>query len=102
MSLFKESMITKGFFVWALILSLSLIIGGCGVKGPPLPPEEPPTLGRGSPNFPGAAKSVGLRNRVVISPSSLESEDEKEGPAKDGTAKDGSTEDSSERSSDKN
>ncbi|MGE5086833.1 MAG: lipoprotein [Bacillota bacterium] len=36
-------------FLFALILTFSL--SGCGVKGSPLPPLNPPPLGRGEPTY---------------------------------------------------
>ena len=43
----------SALFVWSALALVS-----CGVKGPPSPPEELPTLGRGSPHFPEAGKKV--------------------------------------------
>ncbi len=42
---------------FALALALALLSGltlslGCGVRGDPLPPAEPPVLGHGTPDFP--------------------------------------------------
>lgn len=39
-----------------LILVLALAFVGCGVKGRPLPPLTPPTLGRGEPTYSEATK----------------------------------------------
>lgn len=36
-----------------LIFTLSLLSTACGVKGDPLPPETPPYIGSGEPNFKG-------------------------------------------------
>lgn len=37
------------------------ILVGCGVKGKPLPPLEPPMIGRGEPSFSDAASDVNLK-----------------------------------------
>lgn len=42
----------------ALVLWFSVV--GCGVKGDPLPPDLPPVLGRGEPNFRRATESFQL------------------------------------------
>lgn len=42
------------------VVILSTMSVGCGVKGKPLPPEEPPTLGRGEPNFLKATENIKL------------------------------------------
>ena len=34
-----------------IFLGLSLLIAGCGVKGKPNPPKNPPPLGRGEPMY---------------------------------------------------
>jgi hypothetical protein len=39
---------------------------GCGVKGDPLPPESPPTIGRGKPNFKEASKEIRIPNNPII------------------------------------
>lgn len=40
------------------LLLFCFILLGCGVKGDPLPPIEPPHLGRGQPTFKEAVKGV--------------------------------------------
>lgn len=39
-----------------LFFVLLLAVAGCGVKGRPLPPLTPPTLGRGEPTYSEATK----------------------------------------------
>lgn len=34
------------------------VLTGCGVKGDPLPPEQPPRLGRGYPTYSKASEAV--------------------------------------------
>ena len=45
----------KEIFVYGL---LSLPLLGCGVKGDPVPPTKPPSLGRGQPTFKDAVKEI--------------------------------------------
>ena len=44
-----------------VILILTLFCAGCGVKGNPQPPIEPPTLGRGEPNFSKATEDLKIK-----------------------------------------
>ncbi|MCC7404282.1 MAG: hypothetical protein IT288_07785 [Bdellovibrionales bacterium] len=37
---------------------LAMVVGGCGVKGDPLPPEKPPELGRGKPSYKRATEGM--------------------------------------------
>lgn len=39
------------FMLSATCFGFLLLIGGCGVKGDPEPPLDPPQIGRGSVNF---------------------------------------------------
>ncbi|HAG92045.1 MAG TPA: hypothetical protein DCL41_09240 [Bdellovibrionales bacterium] len=41
-----------------LVLVTALILGGCGVKGVPVPPDQSPSIGRGQPTFKDAVKEV--------------------------------------------
>lgn len=43
-----------------ILFNIIVLSVGCGVKGKPLPPEEPPTLGRGAPNFLKATENIKL------------------------------------------
>lgn len=40
------------------VLFIGLLLGGCGVKGKPLPPLEPAEIGRGAPTYKRAAEQV--------------------------------------------
>ena len=40
------------------VISASLSISGCGVKGKPLPPLEPAEIGRGAPTYKRAAEQA--------------------------------------------
>jgi hypothetical protein len=42
-------------FIFGVLLVVS---AGCGVKGDPLPPLDPPDLGRGRPGFSGATRDI--------------------------------------------
>lgn len=74
--------------LFLVILSLGFI--GCGVKGDPVPPETAPQLGRGRPNFKGAAQgirikpeSVGLApNRTYLDDEAAEAAEEEAAAAK--------------------
>lgn len=39
-----------------IFITCALVISGCGVKGRPVPPKNPPPLGRGEPTFKEATK----------------------------------------------
>ena len=58
-------------FRWVILLYLC----ACGVKGDPLPPEKPPTLGRGQPSYRRAAEEIALPN---LPPMDFQEEEEKE------------------------
>jgi len=45
------------------ILVLMALTGACGVKGKPLPPNTPPVLGRGEPNFSKATENLKLKKK---------------------------------------
>ena len=49
----------KNYFA-ILMTSLIFLSLGCGVRGRPLPPENPPPLGRGEPSFKKATEKVVL------------------------------------------
>ena len=40
------------------IFFILICLVGCGVKGDPLPPEQPPRLGRGYPTYSKASEAV--------------------------------------------
>jgi hypothetical protein len=47
-----------------LILSaVSTALFGCGIKGKPLPPLNPPVLGRGEPHFSKATEGVKIKKK---------------------------------------
>lgn len=46
-----------------LVLFLSSIVIGCGVKGDPQPPLTPPLLGRGEPSFSKATESLKIKKK---------------------------------------
>jgi len=52
----------------------------CGVKGDPLPPERPPSIGRGQPNFNEAAKEIKIpkQPQIVFDEKLDETDDEDE------------------------
>lgn len=43
-----------------VLLAAGVGLGGCGVKGDPLPPERPPRMGRGRPTYRKAAEKIKL------------------------------------------
>lgn len=47
------------FFIFISFVVLAFH-AGCGVKGDPLPPEKPPSIGRGQPNFKRATENLSL------------------------------------------
>lgn len=49
-----------------LVCIFALLALGCGVKGKPLPPEEPPVLGRGEPNFLKATEKIKLKPKPPV------------------------------------
>ncbi len=51
--------------LFAIMIFCALVGSGCGVKGDPVPPETAPQLGRGRPNFKGAAKSIRVKPESV-------------------------------------
>lgn len=42
----------------AFVLLTVFIFCGCGVKGRPMPPTDPPVLGRGEPSYSKATQSL--------------------------------------------
>ncbi|MGE4133169.1 MAG: lipoprotein [Bdellovibrionales bacterium] len=50
---------------WRLLLAIISLfwVGGCGVKGDPLPPEKPAELGRGRPTYKRATESIEVKRR---------------------------------------
>lgn len=42
---------------------------GCGVKGKPLPPLEPPTIGRGAPSYKRTAEEAKPKEVPKVNPS---------------------------------
>lgn len=54
---------TALFFLLMILVATTL---SCGVKGKPLPPLEPPTIGRGAPSYKRTAEEA--KPKVVPSP----------------------------------
>lgn len=48
--------------VW-MILSTSIILVNCGVKGKPLPPLSPPDIGRGEPSFSKTTQKIKVKKK---------------------------------------
>ncbi len=55
----------KAFF---LILGVSFLLGGCGVKGDPIPPETSPEIGRGKPTYRRAMRNFDVKNNLPDEP----------------------------------
>lgn len=51
---------------------------GCGVKGDPLPPEEPAYIGRGEPSFKKAVQRFDIRTDELEDEKEVEEADEDE------------------------
>ena len=67
-----------------LLLLTCLLQFGCGVKGDPLPPEKPTSLGRGRPNFTRAVKDISVRPESVgLAPSRRDEDDDAAAAASD-------------------
>lgn len=60
-----------------LILSLFSFVTGCGVRGDPIPPQEPPELGRGQPMYKEATKDLAAPYVPPLYDSENEKENEK-------------------------
>lgn len=43
---------------FSLIVFALAPLAGCGVKGDPIPPDRPPSLGRGRPTYRGATEGI--------------------------------------------
>lgn len=50
-----------------ILLGLTIVIAGCGVKGRPVPPKNPPPLGRGEPTLKETTKKKTDGGTTVIS-----------------------------------
>jgi predicted small lipoprotein YifL len=56
-----------------------LVLVGCGVKGDPLPPEDAPKLGRGTPTYSRAVDDLEIeKQKIVIEPEDGEKEEQNE------------------------
>ncbi len=53
---------------WCVFLSfiLGMMSVGCGVKGKPQPPLDPPLLGRGEPVFTEATQDIHLKKKPSV------------------------------------
>lgn len=61
---------------FSLLAFLIFLVSGCGVKGDPIPPERPPTLGRGRPTYRRATE--GLKVEKSQKPTKPSDEEESE------------------------
>lgn len=55
-----EDLIKKSIFAIVVVVT-----AGCGVKGRPLPPKNPPPLGRGEPTYKETQKKKSTNNPAV-------------------------------------
>jgi hypothetical protein len=60
-----------------LSFSLLIVLGGCGVKGDPLPPEKPPELGRGRPTYKRATEGIQIEKSKPATEEEEEEDDER-------------------------
>jgi len=59
-----------------IMILLSLVcFSACGVRGKPLPPENPPLLGRGEPNYSKATEKVDLPSQKKTKNSNTDQDD---------------------------
>lgn len=66
-------------FLPVILLVVSIVSSGCGVKGDPLPPVEPAHIGRGEPTFNRATREIvdpTLPAIDLVDPTEEEDEDE--------------------------
>ena len=58
-------------FATSFVVSLLIFFGvaACGVKGKPLPPLEPPTIGRGAPSYKRTAEEAKPQEIPKVNPS---------------------------------
>lgn len=49
-----------------LVAAGLLVIGACGVKGDPLPPEKPVELGRGRPTYKRATEDLKIEKNKTV------------------------------------
>ena len=61
-----------------LNLLLCFLFLGCGVKGPPLPPDTPTEIGRGKPSYQRAMRKVPIDNYADEYENEDEDEDDEE------------------------
>ena len=72
-------------FVFGSLLSAAFLIGfaGCGVKGKPLPPEEPVPIGHGQDARPEDVMPAGTKTTLApVKPAAATQETSKKTPAK--------------------
>lgn len=62
----------KNLLNYSLLIAVLSVLGACGVKGDPLPPEKPAELGRGRPTYKRATEGL----KIEKSKSAQEEEDE--------------------------
>jgi len=57
-----------GFLSLMTLIVTFGVFTGCGVKGKPLPPLEPPTIGRGAPSYKRTAEQAKPKEIPKVSP----------------------------------
>jgi len=60
--------LNRGLFFVSLLPALGFILGACGVKGKPLPPDTPPFIGKGYPKAEDKPEETGLKKRKPTIP----------------------------------
>ena len=60
-------------FLCAVLFLMSI---GCGVKGDPVPPEDPAYIGRGKPSFKKAVERVDIRTEALDEEKESKDEDD--------------------------
>lgn len=60
------------------LMCVFMFLAACGVKGDPLPPEDPPYIGRGKPSFKKAAERFDIRTEDIADESENNDEEEDE------------------------
>ena len=62
-------------FLCAVLFLMSI---GCGVKGDPVPPEDPAYIGRGKPSFKKAVERFDIRTEALDEEKESKDEDDEE------------------------
>jgi hypothetical protein len=58
------------------LLFVFFMAAGCGVKGDPLPPENPPEIGRGRPTYKRASEEIKLQKAPQSHKTPVKDEDD--------------------------